>query len=394
MKYVFLLYLILNPLFFFVNCDQRCAQEVFYQISSIVIFIASFCVSQKAVKFFKLHMWLGIMMLAFIGAYITSMNGFQKIAFNFLLGLMVYFVFIRTISKEDIPFLFNGVAWVGVAGLLYMAFQCLGVDLRGTVNGGSLTRIDAHSFFFQNSAMGMYFAQIIPLIASLNFYLAPLLFIPVLKSQCAGAILGGIIAYLFFLWFKKRIMFWIVLIPCILGVCYVSVNKENSYGLGVRLPIWKETIQDIIQKPIGHGLDNFENGDIKFVQDIDTKKISRFIKDGKGKTSYKIAELVDSGLMKKLKDKTANTQIIDHPHNEYLWLGYEVGLHALVILGFIFYYTIDRFKKSRRDPLTCASLGYVLALSIFCITQFPLHLARIGHMLPVVAGCFYVTTED
>jgi len=391
MKYVFLLYLILNPMFFLVDCDQRMIQEVFYQLSSIAVFIASFCVEQKAVKFSKLHMWLGIMMLAFVGAYIMSMNGFQKIAFNFLLGLTVYFVFIRTMNKDDVKFLFKGIAWVGIAGVLYMATQYLGFDVRGTCNEGSHTRIDAHSFFFQNSAMGMYFAQIIPIIASMNIYLAPLFMIPVLISQCAGAIAGGMAAYLFFLWFRKRIIFWVLLIPCVLGVGYIGMTKENSYGLSMRLPVWKETLREVCQNPIGHGLDSFNTGKMRLFQDIDTKNIYRFNQIG---TEYRFFGRQDSEIAKKLKNGTANTHVITHPHNEYIWLGYEVGLHALVILGFIFYYTIDRFKKSRRDILTCASAGYLIAMSIFCMTQFPVHLARIGHMLPVIFGCFYITSED
>ena len=391
MKYLFLLYIILNPIFFLVGCDQRMSQEVFYQLSSVLIFASSLFVKQKEVKFSKLHLWLGIMMIAFVGAWLKSMNGWWKIGLNYMLGLMVYLSFIKTMDKNDIKFLFKGVAWVGIVGLIYMAFQYLGIDLRGTVNEGRSDRIDPYSFFFQNSAMGLYFAQIIPIIASLNLYLAPLLFLPVIISKCAGAILGGVIAYLIYLWFRKRILFWICLVPVLIGGLIFGFTKENLVGFKIRLPMWKEVFQDITRNPLGQGLDNFYNGKVRYFQDIHSNKVYRSFKEG---NEYKYYDTADSNIMQELKEGKINLHFIDHPHNEYLWFGYEVGIHSWVILGFIFYYVYDRFKKSRREPLICASMGFLIAIAIFSITQFPFHIARIGHLLPIIAGCFYISTED
>ena len=391
MKYLFLLYIILNPIFFLVDCDQRMSQEVFFQLSGVLIFASSLFVKQKEIKFSKLHLWLGIMMVAFVGAWLKSMNGWWKIGLNYMLGLLVYLSFIKTMDKDDIKFLFKGVAWVGIAGLIYMALQYLGIDLRGTVNEGRSDRIDPYSFFFQNSAMGLYFAQIIPIVASINIYLAPLLFLPVIISKCAGAIVGGTIAYLFYLWFRKRILFWICLVPVLIGGLIFGFTKENLEGFKIRLPMWKEVFQDITRNPLGQGLDSFYNGKIRYFQDIHSKKVYRSFREG---NEYKYYDTADSNIMQELKEQKINLHFIDHPHNEYLWFGYEVGIHSWVIFGFIFYYAYDRFRKSRREPLTCATMGFLIAIAVFSTTQFYLHLARIGHLLPIIAGCFYITTEE
>lgn len=389
MKYLFLIFIILNPIFFWTDHDQRMSQELFFQLSSVLIFASSLFVRQKEIKFSKLHLWLGIMLIAFVGAWLKSMNGWWKIGLNYLLGLLVYFSFIKTMSKDDIKFLFKGVTWVGIAALIYMTFQYFGVDLRGSVNDGSHGRIDTYSFFLQNSAMGMYFAQIIPIIASINIYLAPLLFIPVVISQCVGAIVGGVVAYLFYLWFRKRILFWIFLIPVVIGALCFGLTKENFDGLGYRLPVWQETFKEITQNPLGQGLDSFYNGKQRFFQDIGTKTVYRAIRQG---DEYKY--FGNDDFMKKLREGKANVHSIEHPHNEYLWFGYEVGLHSWVILGFIFYYLYDRFRKSRRDILTCAVFSYLIALAIFSLTQFNLSLPRLTHLLPIMLGCFYLTTEE
>jgi hypothetical protein len=374
------------------GCDQRLSQELFYQLFSVAIIASSMFVPQKPLKFSRLNMWLGILMLAFVYSYVKSMDGWWKVALNYMLGLMVYVSFIKTMTREDIKFIFKGILGVGVAGLVYLVFQKFGIDLRGTVNAGDYARVDTTSFFFQKSAMGMYYASILPIIASVSLYLIPIFLIPVVLSKSAFAILGGLTAYFIFLWFRNRIVFWVCLIPAVLGALYFGFTKENLTGFTVRLPVWREVFQDITQNPLGQGLESFVNGKCRYVRDIETDKVARFVKDGK---DYRLYDRVDNvGIVSKVIDNKANLEFVDHPHSEYLWFGYELGMQSWVILGFIFYYAYRRFKVSRRDALTVACFGYLISFAIFSIAQFPLHLARVAHLLPIVAGCFYIATED
>lgn len=414
MRWIILLYLILNPLFYFVNFDQRDAQQVFFQLSSVIVFALGMFFHQREIKFSKLNVAIGCLLIAFVFAWLKTIGGIATegaprwyIAMNFIFGLMVYTTIIRTFKKEDILFVFKGLGYFTAFCIVVLALQLCNWDFRGAV-AAHTNLIPPESIFFQRSAMGMYFAQMIPVIATLNIFLAPLIFLPMMLSTCTAAYLGGLIGLLFFLWFRKRLFFWIslgIIIPLII-IFSLTMNKEKLDGINVRLPIWGAAIQSIAQNPLGHGLDTFANPLEKqprfyhYGYDNNSKHlVLQAVKDNDvviGKTALDkdtFEKLIDDKL-KGQEGKSGYIEFIDHPHNEYIWLGYEIGVQALIILGFIFYFIWERFRYSKRDILTCATMGILICLSVESLFQFPYHLSRIGNFLPVMLSFFYLTTED
>ncbi len=369
-----------------VGVHTRDIQQVCFQITSVIIFTCGMFVPNRAIKKNLLNLFLGIFLLTFLVAWVRSMSGWTN-ALNLLLGLMVYLTIIKTMNKEDTIFIFKTVAWISVLAIVWLAFQKAGWDMAGITIKNAGSKLASSAFFRHNSSMGLYFAQTLPL--TLGFSPVALLFLlPMKFAECAGAWLGAIGGMFFFLWFRKRIFFWLLLIPIIAGSLYYTINKENYQSFHIRMPIWKEVIKDTWRMPLGHGLDSFANptilGQHKYYQDISTYEIIKIKRIGKDKWRPN----------KKMTQKDfESVMFLDHPHNEYLWLVYDVGIQGLIVLGFIMYFIWQRFWNSRKDAQTVALMAFIISVGLCCLTQFVFHLARVGHMVPVVLGLFYLNTE-
>ncbi len=387
MKWIILVYLIINPLFFIPGVVQRDAQQICFQLSSVLVFACGMFFRNKEIKLDKLNISIGALLISFILAWLISLNGWI-IALNLLLGIMVYLTIIKTLNKNDIEFIFKGIGWICALCLGYMILQYFGYDIRGTINVGKHTRIDTNSIFFHKGAMGMYFAQSLPLITSFS-WVGALLLLPLRLSECSSALFGGIVGLQFFLWFRKRIMFWVLLIPLLAGGIFYTLNQEAYYGVKIRIPLWKLVLTDISRRPLGRGLDSFANppkvGQWRYYSKIKSGDSFRVIK-GKDKKWYPEDKLN--------RDDVNHLTYADHPHNEYLWLGYEVGIQGLIIFGFIVYFLWKRFMRSDKNRFAVVSMASILTIGIICLTQFVFHLARLGHMFPVILGIFYVATDN
>ena len=397
MKYLVLLYIILNPIFFLVDVEPRDAQQLFFQLSSVLLFASSMFFDNKQVKKFKGHLWLGIFLMLSCYVWIRSMAGWVTVM-NLILGILVYFSIIRTVKKEDIKFILKGVVGVSVFATLFLAGQKLGWDIFGITNRGPDRILTYSSFFFQNSAMGLYFAQAVPLLLVFSPLAAGFL-LPILFSQCAVALAGAGVGVLFFFWFRKRIVFWCLLIPAVLAGIYFLSDSENLWSYKVRLPMWGMVIQDTFKNPLGYGWDEFANpkqvGHWKYAREncghqpnVTFKEIK--MPDG----NWKVDRPLSPEFLLDYSRKQAEVAEWDHPHNEYLWLGYEGGLGSLIILGFIFYYIWQRFRRSTRDTLTCALMASLISIAICCSGQFYLHLSRVAHLLAPILAFFYLSTEE
>lgn len=405
MKWATLVYILINPLIFWVGFDARDVQQVCFQLTSVLLIAYGMASPSRVVKVSKLNILVAVMLAAFTLAWLRTTCGWV-IALNCFLGVSVYFTLIRTLKMEDIKFVFNGFLYLVLLSVIVLACQLIGWDPRGVILAGTNTP-PPESLFFQRSAMGMFFANSLPIIATtMSVYITPFIFIPMIWSQSTAAFLGASAGLLFFLWFRKRIMFWIMLGTLILGGIFVgskpSTLHESMIGMKLRIPMWKSTIQYILQKPIGYGLDSFA-----IPQD---GQIARYNYNYNGK--YDCAEYERQGdNLIPANDKSAkylheavsipgfngkigNMTLADHPHNEYLFLGYEVGLHAWIILGFIFYFIWQRFYKSKRTAITCASMAVLISFAMESVFQFPFHLSRIGSFLPFIMSAFYISTEE
>jgi len=439
MRYLFLAYLIINPLFYLFDIELRQAQEMCFQISSILLISAGMFFFNKEIKKDKLNIVLGVLFCWFVLIYCKYNTGWS-ILLNLFLGLGVYFTAIRTLKKEDFGLLVKGLAGVFILSAITQAAQRLGFDIRGQVvtNGkGWILKgaISDASFFGLKASVGVYNAIVMTLILPFTYVICQefkpkkwlfnawscllvliylgLFFITLAISYCTGAFLSGIVAVFLILWFRKRLLFWLSLIPLILGMLFFVVKMDMPLGMMTsRFPMWGMVVQDIHKSPIfGYGLDSFRQPEAKMQT---YKQIIRYYKNAFNDRTYRVVkdirvkdyEIIDwqrvgeipvedkAGFEAQIKANANPMDFWDHPHNEFLWLAYETGFTGLAILCGILYLIWKRFKRSKRGIMETATFAALVSVSISSLTQFPLHLARNAHLIPIILALFYLATEE
>jgi len=394
MVWLILIYLVINPFFLIINMDLRQAQELCFQISSMILILSGVFFNQKKLPVSKLNSAYCMLALWVCAVLLLKKMGFP-IFLNLFLGIGAYFTVIRAITIEDIPKIFRGLVYITLFALVYLGLQYAGYDLRDQRVLNVPNAVPDCAFFGIKAAYGMYIAETIPVIACFNWILAPLMLFPLALSYSTGAMLAGHSALMFFLWFRKRVLFWIFLVPTVLGTLFFIVKVDSPMGMyGTRIPMWGIVIQDIFRRPLGHGLDSFRNdseiGAVRYFKYSFDNTTVRAVKkeDGWMLTKQVSQEFID------VASKGSALDWWDHPHNEFIWLGYETGFPGLIGLGYILWLMWQRFRKSTKNAYAVTSAGMILALLISSMTQFPFHLARIGHLVPIILGIFYITTGD
>lgn len=395
MKWLFLAYLIANPLAYKIGVDLRSFQEWFYQLSSMIIIFAGLFINNKPIKLSLMNIVLSVFGLWMWCLYLMYNQGLH-IFLNFFYGFCVYLTVIRTLNKKDIEFVLRGIIGVGIFTAFYLLLQMNGFDMRGaTVLNSPNGAIPQCSIFALEAHMGMYLT--IALLAVLSFSWSWfLLLIPMVFSKSSAVMLAGCVCPLIYLWFKKRIFVWMLLIPLVLGGIGYVVFYDNPMGMQKsRLDMWVKAIHDIHRHPIGYGLDDFRSGEnshsIHYFKRTFDNTTLRVIKRG---DVWYAERGVSRDIASQLKAEGRNVfDFWDHPHNEYLWLWYETGYLGLIIFILLVYFVFIRFFTSKRSKETVSLFCMLIAFGIFSLTHFPLHVARIGHLLPVILGLFFISTE-
>ena len=394
MRWLFLTYVILNPMFYLIGAEPRSSQEFFFQISSLFLIIAGVTFGNNPIKFSKLNISFSLLAMWFVIIFLIYHMGWS-IFLNLFLGLMVYCTLIRSLKKEDIKFVVKGILLVCGLGIFYLAFQYFGYDFRGQTLA-NVGGVPTCSFFNLNAAMGMYFAMAIALSFMFGF-VGLLILLPLVFSWSTAAYLGAIVTIMFFCWIKKRIIFWISLIPILAAFfCFVFFIDAPMGMFQTRIPMWGLVIQDIHKSPVtGFGLDSFRNSptdnSVRYFKHAANNVTIRALKKG---DSFLIPEQPTKDIAEKIKEGKNPLDFWDNPHNEYVWISYETGFIGLILALWGIYELWQRFRKSKRSSETTALLACLIAFGIFSLTQFPFHLARIGHLFPIVLGLFYISTEE
>jgi len=399
MKYLLMLIIMFIPLFAVPNLNLRLVQELAYQLCAIIYISASFFVPQKRFIPSKMILFLSVLVFLFIFQWVrlTCLGTGWSLLLNFALGLMFMVSIIRTIDKQDIRFI-TKIFWV-IMGYtcIYLGFQLLNLDIGKQVIQGYGV-VPQCAFYGWKSPMGMYASYVMPILISMN-WIGLICFFPIVYSFSSGAVLAGTVSIMFYTWFTKRILFWILLPILITGGILYLVKIDNPMGIqSSRLPMWRMVIQDSIQYPIGHGLDSFRSafrsGQKRYFKHWDSDTTVRATLKDAGLQDYFIESEMPERFQQRISEGKTVLNWWDHPHNEFLWLFYEVGIFAVISLGLVFWFGWLRFWRSTRDKLTVAVTAGIISFFLTALTQFPLHLARTAYMLPILGAFFYILTEQ
>jgi len=419
MKWIILIFCVLNPLWYSYGIEARQAQEAFFQLSGLLVILSGLLFRPK---YSSLEKGFNISLFAFFAWAVVLYSMLHlglSVMLNIFIGMGVYFTVIRYLEKKDIEFIIKGLAVLMFFAIAYLFFQFIGFDMRGQ-QLRSVGGVPKCSFFALEACYGMYLAMVIPLLMSISFlnnveidfdkksylknigkfllvggYLL-LLLAACWRGNSTGVFLGAFVGLLTYLWFRKRIFFWFVSIPAlVLTLCFVFLYDSPMGMQRSRIDMWQKVIQDSHKRPLGHGLDSFRfadgEGAVRYFKFSFNNTTRRIVKTNNqwvlsGDTPKEFIERVNSGINP--------LDFWDNPHNEFIQVFYEMGFPGIIIVIFMLYFLFDIFRKCRRTPLSVGAFCSLLAVLIISLTQFPFHLSRNGSLIPVILGIFMVSVRD
>lgn len=393
MRWLFFLYLLVNPYIMIENVSLRQGQEFFFQVSSILLIVLGLTLGKQEVKFNKLSLCgLSLVVLFFI-VYLKYLMGWS-ILINLVLGYLVYLSALRSLKKEDIRFIFKAISIVAIASVVYLGAQyLLNWDIRGVDTIGVHGLTPKCSFFGLPAATGMYQSLALPILLSFSWW-GLLMFAPLVFSWSTGAYAASVFATLFYAWFRKRWAFW-VLLPLISIAFVLFIWKvDNPQGMyKTRPPMWRLVIEDIHKNPlIGHGLDSFRMGNIIYLKNSFDNISFRAFKGNDGTL------MIPRDAEKEVKERIAAGKnpfdLWDNAHNTFIHYTYEAGVFFPVIVGYFFFVVISLFRRSKRSKETVALTAAIITFGISSLVQFPFNLARIVHVFPILVAMFYISVQD
>ena len=354
-------FLFLSPLYFFRSYTISTARGMFFLFGSFALFGISLVCEPKRTFY---NPWVALILLAallrvFVGDNLGTSAGEW---FNFWLSsagfiyVLAGVLLLRTVycHAENIKQYFTPILIVCILNLILVTAQLTGHDFMWT-NRPSLC-----GFMSISSQLGQYSALSIPLVFSINPYLAIIPLITLIASKSVSAILAtfiGAIVFLALVGRNKKIIALVVVLGIGLGALNFGYVKTKWR---CRPIMWEKTLKVALQKPyLGHGYQSFNE---KVVQGSKSVSI--------GGTEFSRA------------------------HNDYLHNSQELGFPIVIFVVGLLASLWKKFKGTNKDALVCLLATSVLIVLINSCGQTLIRYAEISGTFIVILSLFMVKLKE
>lgn len=366
---------------------SRVSQQQIFQVAALLLFSI----------FILNNIWLCLFSAwsIFLYAYYGFPAPIGVMVLTIFSGMMIYEAFYRAINKENMRLLINFVVVFAAINLIYMVMQAFGWELL-FAEQSQMNVYQRQMLGFMNlkAIMGMFFAMMIPFFAMRSQVIAIGLFVPLYVSECSSAMVAGMVAYLWQLWFISKKWFFILLTIMFIGGTAYCINDSHAGMFTDRFNMWKTTLRDAVKKPvIGWGPDSFRcmTPDKPFMYWKNNRSLETSRIDVKDTIEFSHTNKYDLDKYKDFIKPGDSLNPWDNPHNEYIQLFYEFGIVGVLIFGFLVHDMIKRFDSF--NPHLVSIMGFFISVAIMSIGQFPFHLARVGLYIPIFLACYYKLSE-
>ena len=396
-KYMMLAYLLICPIMYpLTDVTIKQFQEVTFQNLGMLLVVTA-----------TRNIWM--MLFMFLNIALCAINGMevgQSQVLNIFFGICIFMTarrFFKVFKFErEMSILF----WVGGLSLLWAGLQIMAIDPIYMGANGAGERLFDHIFndpiglFGLKAHHAIFFAILVPLVASRCLWASLLLFIPMWICRSSGAMLAGTVALMFYVFFANRKLFKYFAIGGVLAsLCFIflvdyKMDKEMFLS---RFPQWHSAVRFTFIRPLGYGPDSWRNRtkhkDFLFLGDEDR---NHWIQHKPDKETEVLRYYHPNLYKASHPDKELNPKSFSHwaeCHNEYIQTFFEYGFLGLILLfGFIreMYF---RFRYRIKDRELVLITSCLLVYAVSSITQFPLHVARLAFLFPVLLGAFYAKTD-
>ncbi len=386
---VFCFFIAICPIFFYNSKvfgfqTLRIGQLQFYQLGVTVLF----CVLMLENIYLSIFLLWSVALYAYYN--FPPMSG--AYVMNIFFGCLLYQMSYKLVNKHNLKYILNTLIAVCFLNVGWLVLQGINYELI-FMDKGDYQTLHMCGFFGLKAFMGMFFAMCLPFLLSRNVWLAPTFLIPIYVSESSCAMIGAVAVLIWHLYqhsrgvMKKTILCLLSTIILLAGSLYVYQDSHSGM-FTARTNGWKVMLRDAFKHPfIGWGLDSFRN--------VGKDKNFMYVKNDYTELTAKYTYHKETNRFIPPKDfikQDVPYSFWDHPHNEYISLLYEFGLVPFFILAFLIRDVLKRFNRANRDHV--ALLGFFIAILVFGIGQFPMHVARIGYLVPVLLGAYYKITKE
>lgn len=392
-------FLILLPTFYIVGKDIRHAQMNFFQLS-VILLVAVMHINRWFGAFLA---WCAIQFMFFAGGDRGEAILLQNVFFS---ALLYHFVVKYVGKMKKYYWALFGLLCLNV---LWAFMQSRQFDpIFSPINPQIQTIFSDVSGFF---CLPAFFAIFAAVIAPLCIFLSPFLAIAVIPALIVGkssfAMAGAASGILFMLWFRKRIIFWVLLVFMLVGGSFYIVKYDAPTGqFSRRLTAWKLILTEGFRRQFfGHGLGAYGR-DYTFMECVQTNQVA-IIQTGAELLDFSLRQAVqlkNEEIIKYIISKNGQPFNFDEfyeysktkgfglepwgqAHNEYLQVFFNGGLVGLfLVIGYIFNLFKRFFSIKSKDYELMALMGAFVAICIVSFAHFPFQVARLaGPVLVVMA---------
>lgn len=358
--------------------------------------------------YFVGNLWMGLFMSWTLFLFYLNGNSIgHETVLNIFLGIMLFGVSRRFFKLFRFEKEARWIGWVGAISIFFMGLQFLGIDPLHSFVNGQLGVQPTHELrdmvgmFSLKAHNGIYLALVACYATYLFIPLGLVMTAIVGISLSSGAVMASISGVLFYTFYHARRWFIGILVLCILGGAAFTIKDvcfDKKMYLS-RLNMWHAVVKSSLQRPIGYGPDSFRQ-ETPFKPFLfggdEERRASLWIKVPGNNDAYQFVyyDPNPQHMAENYKDIVPKSpNIWDHPHNEYLNILFCWGIPGIVILFFFLRDIARTFRLSDKSKEIVLITSMLIVYAVSSLTQFPLCVARLAYLAPVILGAFYACCE-
>lgn len=365
------------------------------------------------------NIWLTLFMLWNIFLYIYSGSEVGSMQVLNVFFACLVFRFTRAwFKKNKFDNCYKPILGMLVASLVFVVLQKLRIDPlsvpqdgAGNMQTGPMTQ--PCGLFGIPMAHGIFLAMCMPILASVNLFLAPLLLIPIYLCRSSAAVLAALAATGFYVYqLYKRWFIYFLGVLVLGGMLFVWYDTTSDPGtMKARFPMWSAVVKYSLHRPEGYGPDSFRNynahKDFKFNSDRNYEAIIAIspTHDESNIMATYYSPTSDTATVIRLNEEASKhgfpknsggvmeLNSWDDPHNEYLKVLFEYGIPGFILLIGLIAEMIRRFRNTMKSKELVTVTACLIVFAVAAGSQFPLSIARLAVFFPILGGAFYAITD-
>lgn len=224
--------------------------------------------------------------------------------------------------------------------------------------------------------LGSFYAIITPALLYLSPFILLFSGIGIILAKSSFAIVSMVLASLFFLFFKSKLMF-IIIIPVLIFFSIIYFTRFDILNKGdftTRLNVWRYAIKSTI------------DGKIDVGRELRTNRV----------TGYGFGNF--QAIFPYVPQKDRNFNYIDekftHAHNDYVEIFFELGWAGLISVILLSGSVIYEFIKSKKTIEIVAYASSVMAYGLNAVGNFVSQIAVSGLLIILFYGMFKGAIRD